>query len=86
MQFEKHLLELIESVKSKKVKNTFLDQLQNDISSIEKCKNAFTLAGKTRNIYETDKNTYSKLITDNISEVLEQLSSKVRDLSSVNQR
>ena len=86
MQFEKHLLELIESVKSKKVKKTFLDQLHNDISSIEKRKNAFTLAGKTRNIYETDKNTYSKLITDNISEVLEQLSSKVRDLSSVNQR
>ena len=27
----------------------------------------FIFADKTRNIYEADKNTYSKLLTDNIS-------------------
>ena len=66
MQFENNLLELIKSVRFKKVKNAFLDQLHKDIS-IKKSKNVFIFADKTRNIYETDKNTYSKLLTDNIS-------------------
>ena len=61
------MLELIKSVKVKKVKNAFLDQLHKDITSIKKSKNVFIFADKTRNIYETDKNTYSKLLTDNIS-------------------
>ena len=67
MQFENDLLELIKSVKFKKVKQKFLDQLHKDITSIKKSKNVFIFADKTRNIYETDKNTYSKLLTDNIS-------------------
>ena len=61
------MLELIKSVKVKKVKNAFLDQLHKDITSIKKSKNVFIFADKTRNIYETDKNTYSKLLTDSIS-------------------
>ena len=36
-------------------------------SSIKKSKNVFIFADKSRNIYETDKNTYNKLLTDNIS-------------------
>ena len=36
MQFENGFLELIKSVKFKKVKNIFLDQLHKDISSIKK--------------------------------------------------
>ena len=67
MQFENDLLELIKSLKFKKVKNKFLDQLHKDITSSKKSKNVFIFAGKTRNIYETDKNTYSKLLTGNIS-------------------
>ena len=51
----------------KKVKNKFLDQLHKDISSIKKSKNIFIFADKTRKIYETDKNTYNKLLTDSIS-------------------
>ena len=67
IQFENDLLELIKSLKFKKVKNKFLDQLHKDIASSKKSKNVFIFAGKTRNIYETDKNTYSKLLTGNIS-------------------
>ena len=69
IQFESDLLELIKSVKFKKVKNQFLDQLHKDISSINNSKNVFIFADKTRNIYETDKNTYKKLLTDNISKI-----------------
>ena len=60
MQFENDLLELIKNVK-------FEDQLHKDITSIKKSKNAFIFIDKTRNIYEADKNTYSKLLMDNIS-------------------
>ena len=67
MQFENDLLELIKSIKFKKVKNKFLDQLHEDITSIKKSKNVFIFADKTRNIYDADKNTYKKLLTDNIS-------------------
>ena len=68
MQFENDLLELIKSVTFKKVKkNKFLDQLYKDMTSIKKSKNVFIFADKTWNIYETDKNTYSKLLTDSIS-------------------
>ena len=67
MQFENYLLELIISIKFKKVKYKFLDQLHNDITSIKKFKNVFIFADKTLNIYETDINTYSKLLTENIS-------------------
>ena len=66
MEFENDLLELIKSEKFKKVKNKFLEQLHKD-KSIKKSKNVFILAEKNRNIYETDKNTYSKLLTDNTS-------------------
>ena len=65
MQFENDLLELIKSVKFKKVKKTKF--LGKDITSIKKSKNVFIFADKIRNIYETDNNTYSKLLTDNIS-------------------
>ena len=68
IQFENDLLELIKSVK---LKNQFLDQLHKDISSIKKSKNVFIFADKTRNIYEADKNTYKKLLTDNISKTYE---------------
>ena len=67
MQFENDLLELIKSVTFKKVKKKFLDQLYEDMKSIKKSKNVFIFADKTWNIYETDKNTYSKLLTDSIS-------------------
>ena len=65
MQFENDLLELIKSVKFKKVKKTKF--LGKDITSIKKSKNVLIFADKTRNIYETDNNTFSKLLTDNIS-------------------
>ena len=60
MQFEKDLLKLIKSVRFKKVENKFLDQLQKG-TSIKKSKNVFIFGSKTRNIYETDKNIYSKM-------------------------
>ena len=59
-------LKKVKKVK-KEGKKKFLDQLRKYISSIKKSKNVFIFVGKSWNIYETDKNTYSILLTDNIS-------------------
>ena len=67
IKFENDFFELVKSVNFKKVKNKFLEQQHKDISSIRRSKNNFIFSGKTWNIYETDKNTYDKLLTDNIS-------------------
>ena len=77
IQFENDLLELIKSVKFKKVKNKFLDQLHKDKPSIKKSKNVSTFADKTRNIYETDKNIYSKLLRDNMSKTEHNICNKI---------
>ena len=56
-------MELIKSVKFKKVKNKFLDQLRKDISAIKKSKIVLIFADKTWNVFALDKNTHSKLLT-----------------------
>ena len=84
MQFENDLLKLIKSVKFKKVKNKFLDELQKDISSIKKSKNVVIFADKTQNIYETDKNTCSKLLTNNISKTYKKQINKEAKIISNN--
>ena len=61
MQFENDWLELIKGIKFKKLKNKFQTNCTKT-SSIKKSDFFFS-----RNIYETDKSTYSKLLTDNIS-------------------
>ena len=69
-------LELI-SVKFRKVKNKFLYQLHKDVSSIKKSKNVFIFVDKTRNIYEADENTCSKLLIDNIPKTYRKTEHKI---------
>ena len=67
IQFENDIIELIKSVTFRKLHNKFQNTLRNDLNSINKCRNMFIFASKTRNIYETDKDTYLKLLNDNIT-------------------
>ena len=67
MQLENDLLELMKSINWKKVEIKFLDQLHKVITSMKKSKSVFIFADNTYNIYEGEKNVYSKLLTDNIS-------------------
>ena len=65
--FENGLLELVKNVTFRKVCNNFRDQLNKDIKSIRKSNNVFIFADKTRNLYETSKESYNKLLTENIT-------------------
>ena len=67
IQFENDIIELIKSVTFRKLHNKFQNTLRNDLNSINKCRNMFIFASKTRNIYETDKDTYLKSLNDNIT-------------------
>ena len=67
IDFKNGLLELVKNVTSRKVHNNFHDQLNKDIKSIRKSNNAFIFADKTRNLYETSKGNYNKLLTENIT-------------------
>ena len=69
IQFEHDIIELIKSVTFRKLHNKFQNTLRNDINSIKKSKNMFMFADKTRNIYEGDKDTYLKLLNDNITNI-----------------
>ena len=68
IQFENDIIELIKRVTFRKLHNKFQNALRNDINSIKKSRNMFIFADKTRNICETDKDMYLKLLNDNITE------------------
>ena len=64
--FENDLLKLIKSVTFRKVRNKLQDGLRKDVISIKKSRNIYIFANKTNNLYETDINSYNKLLTENI--------------------
>ena len=67
IDFENGLLELNKNVTLRKVYSNFHDQLNKDIKSIRKSNYVFIFADKTRNLYETSKENYNKLLTENIT-------------------
>ena len=64
--FERDLLELVGNIEFRKVNNTFQRELQKDVRRIQNSKNVIVAADKTNNFYEMSKESYQKLLTDNI--------------------
>ena len=58
---------MIRNVEFRSNSNTFLDKLKVDIERIKSSDNMLVFADKTTNIYEIDRDTYNKLLHDNIS-------------------
>ena len=71
IKFEDDLHQMIKSVEFKKVNNKFLNTLKSDIQDINKSQNLFVFADKTRNIYELSKESYEKMLADNITKSYE---------------
>ena len=67
INFEEDLYDIIKNVEFKRVDNDFLDELKSDIRDINNSPKMFVPADKTRNVYETSKETYEKLLSDNIT-------------------
>ena len=77
IDFENGFLELVKNVTFKKVYNNFHDQLNNDIKSIRKSNNVSIFAGKTRNLSETSKENYNKLLTENTTKTYKKTANKI---------
>ena len=65
--FENEMYKLINDVQFKNVNNDFQCQLQKDVNEIKKSENVIVRADKTTNLYHVNKNSYNKLLAENIT-------------------
>ena len=70
-------MELVKNVTFRKVYSNFHDQRNKDINSIRKSNNVFIFADKARNLYETSKENYNKLLTENITKTYRKATNKI---------
>ena len=61
------LLEIIQHITFKPIRNQFQNRLRDDIKTIKSCRKAFIPADKSRNFYEMDKVSHDKLYIENIT-------------------
>ena len=57
---------MIKNIQFRKVNNSFQNQLNEDIKQIKRDSKIFVPADKSRNIHKIDRETYEKLLHENI--------------------
>ena len=65
--FENDLVELIRNIKFRKIRNTFQEELEEDIKLIKKSNKTMTFADKTSNMYRLTKEEHDQLIMNPIT-------------------
>jgi hypothetical protein len=88
--FEEDLIKLISDVSFRNVNDPFLKQVNEDIKNVNSSKNVFVFADKTTNVYETDPESYRKLLTENItktykignSNITDDINEELRDITN----
>ncbi len=66
-KFEEDLLNLVKTIKFKKINDEFQTKLKTDISQIKSNPNILVFADKTSNIYELTPSQHEKLLIENIT-------------------
>ena len=66
-EFENDILMMIENIEFRRVSDEFLKKLDEDIRNINSSEKMFVPADKTQNFYQTDKYTYDKILTENVT-------------------
>ena len=56
----KDVFDIIKSIKFRKVRNKFQEELKEDLSKIRKSRNMFVFADKTNNVYEMKSEDHEK--------------------------
>ena len=77
--FEKELIGLINKIEFKTVRDQFQSKLKSDISKVKCSKNLFVFADKTSNIYELSKDSYDKLLAENVTKTYKKAPAKLED-------
>ncbi|KAF6038284.1 hypothetical protein EB796_003411 [Bugula neritina] len=73
--FEQGLADMIRSVKFRHVYNTFQDKLSSDIKhKITNSNSIIVPADKSNNFYKMDKESYDRLLTNNITKTYKKIS------------
>ena len=65
--FEKDLLNVVASLRFRKLNDSFQEKMKSDISEIKSSPNVFIFADKTSHIYKAAPREYNKLLKDNIT-------------------
>ena len=65
--FETDLLKIIQNIQFRITSSEFLSTLKQDADRIKKLKKLFVSADKTQNFYEVDRDTYKKILMNNIT-------------------
>ena len=77
-EFEKDVFHIIKSIKFRKVRKKFQEELKKDLSKIRKSRNIFFFANKTNNVYEIKSEDHEKLILENITKTYQKAPKKIR--------
>ena len=71
------MLDIIKSIKFRKVRNKFQEELKEDLSKIRKSRNILVFADKTNNVYEMKSEDHEKLILENITKTYQKAPKKL---------
>ena len=67
--FENDLYDMVRNIEFTQIKSAFLSRLKNEVNSIKKSSNIIISADKTSNMYEMGKESYEKLLKENVTKV-----------------
>ena len=66
-QFENDMFSMINNTKFRSVNTLFQSKLKNDITNVNNSDKVYVFADKSRNIYKMEKESYKKLLKENIT-------------------
>ena len=77
--FEKDVIDLIKTIKFRKIKNTFQDKMKKDIKTIQMTNKTLIKGVKTSNMYKLSKEDYNHLLTNAITTTYKKADTKLKD-------
>ena len=77
--FENKLISLVKTIKFRRVKNHFQDQLEQDLKRLKASNKTLTFADKTRNIYRLTREEYEKILNDSIRATYKKASHNIKN-------
>ena len=84
-EFEGKLIDLIQNVETKRVKNDVQDTLKKDAEKVRKDEKLYIGADKTTNFYKMDKDSYSELLKKNVTNDYKKAHSDTVDMTNQKQ-
>ena len=75
---ENDLIDMLQVIKFRKVKNEFLTKLKNDIKTVKQSKKTLKFADKTSNIYRLSKEEHEQLLTNAVTSTYKKANNSIK--------